>query len=158
MTKIKALIVDDEELARKNLAYLLKGYCPDVELIGEAEDITNAKKILNDSPVDLVLLDIEIPNGSGFDLLESINGSLNFQVVFVTAYHEYALRAFKYSAVDYILKPINPEELKQAIAKINPGSVTQSKEQLENLMENLHSKGEVMNKNRITFYGRIAIH
>ena len=87
-----------------------------------------------------------MPNGSGFDLLESINGSLNFQVVFVTAYHEYALRAFKYSAVDYILKPINPEELKQAIAKINPGSVTQSKEQLENLMENLHSKGEVMNK------------
>ena len=58
MTKIKALIADDEELARKNLAYLLKGYCPDVELIGEAEDITNAKKILNDSPVDLVLLDI----------------------------------------------------------------------------------------------------
>ena len=146
MTKIKALIVDDEELARKNLAYLIKDYCPQVELVGEAEDISKAKTLLKSNDVDLVLLDIEMPNGSGFDLLESINGSLNFQVVFVTAYHEYALRAFKYSAVDYILKPINPEELKQAIDKIKPGKVTQSKEQLDNLMENLQSKGEVMNK------------
>ncbi|NQV53462.1 MAG: response regulator transcription factor [Flavobacteriales bacterium] len=146
MTKIRTLIVDDEELARKNLEFILKDVCPQVEVVGVAANAKAAKKKIESENIDLLLLDIEMPNGSGFDLLESLEGQIDFKIIFITAYHEYALRAFKFSAVDYLLKPINSDELQAAIAKVQPGQDVESKEKIDTLIENISKKGGVMNK------------
>lgn len=146
MKKIRALIVDDEELARKNLAFILHDTCPEVEVVGEAANAKEAKKAIESQEIDLLLLDIEMPNGSGFDLLESLEEPIGFKIIFITAYHEYALRAFKFSAVDYLLKPINADELMQAVEKVNPGKDFESPEKIHTLIENISRKGEVMNK------------
>ena len=146
MTNIRTLIVDDEELARKNLEFILKDVCPQVEVIGEAANAKEAKKKIESENIDLLLLDIEMPNGSGFDLLESLGDQIDFKIIFITAYHEYALRAFKFSAVDYLLKPINSDELQAAIEKVRPGQDAESKEKIETLIENISKKGGVMNK------------
>lgn len=146
MKSIKALIVDDEELARKNLEYLLKDYCNQVEVIGTASSAREARKFLESNNIDLLLLDIEMPNGSGFELLESIKDEIDFKVIFITAYHEYALKAFKYSAVDYLLKPINPDELQSAVSKVRPGADSEPKEKIEALIDNIQSKGERLTK------------
>lgn len=146
MKKIRTLIVDDEELARKNLAFLLADYCPMVEVIGEAANSKEAQAFIDKESIDLLFLDIEMPNGSGFDLLENIKHDIDFKIIFVTAYHEYALRAFKYSAVDYILKPINPEELTIAVDKVNPGEHSESVEKIDHLIENIQRRGEQLDK------------
>ena len=146
MKRIKALIVDDEELARKNLEILLSDYCPIVEVIGTAANAREAKRFISTNHIDLLLLDIEMPNGSGFDLLESLEDEINFKIIFITAYHEYALKAFKYSAVDYLLKPINPDELQEAISKVRPGEDHESKAKIETLIDNIQRKGELINK------------
>jgi two-component system LytT family response regulator len=146
MKKIKALIVDDEDLARKNLEYMLNEHCPQVEVIGTAANAREGKKFIESNHIDLLLLDIEMPNGSGFDLLESLEDEVNFKVVFVTAYHDYALRAFRFSAVDYILKPINAEELQAAIDKVRPGEDREPREKIETLIDNMQRRGENLNK------------
>lgn len=146
MKRIKTLIVDDEELARKNIEFLLQDYCSQVEVIGTANSAREAKRFLSANNIDLLLLDIEMPNGSGFDLLESLEDEIDFKIIFITAYHEYALRAFKHSAVDYILKPINPEELQAAIDKIKPGKEGEPREKIDTLIENMQRRGENMNK------------
>lgn len=143
---IRTLIVDDEELARKNLVFMLNEHCPQVEVVGEASNMKTAKQILDDEEIDLLLLDIEMPNGSGFDLLEQHIGDFQFKIIFITAYHEYALKAFKFSALDYLLKPINSEELIQAINKVSPGKDFEPKVQIDHLIENLSKKGNVMDK------------
>jgi two-component system LytT family response regulator len=146
MKKIRTLIVDDEELARKNLEFLLTDYCPMVEVVGMASNVREAKAFIATESIDLLLLDIEMPNGSGFDLLESIKNDINFKIIFITAYHEYALKAFKYSAVDYLLKPINPVELSTSIGKLNPGEESESVEKIDALIENIHRRGEHLDK------------
>lgn len=130
MKRIGALIVDDEELARKNLEFLLKDDCPSVDVIGTADNAREAKKFVQANKIDLMFLDIEMPNGSGFELLESLEDEINFKIIFITAYHEYALKAFKYSAVDYLLKPINIDELQASIGKVQPGAGSESKEKI----------------------------
>lgn len=145
MNKLKAIIVDDEDLARKNLEFLLKDFCPQVEVVHMANGAKSATEYLKSNSVDIMFLDIEMPNGSGFDLLESLE-SIDFKIVFITAYHEYALKAFRYSAVDYILKPIDPEELERAVSKASKSGVPESKEKIELLIENMERKGEMLNK------------
>ncbi len=116
--KLRALVVDDEEFARKNLTMLLEEYCPEVEVIGEASRKDQAKAIIESSNPDVVFLDIRMPSGAeGFELLEEIENK-DFLVVFVTAFKDYAIRAFNASAVYYILKPIDIEELKTAVQKL----------------------------------------
>ena len=146
MKRISALIVDDEELARKNLEFLLKDDCPSVDVIGTAANAREAKKFVQANKIDLMFLDIEMPNGSGFELLESLEDEINFKIIFITAYHEYALKAFKYSAVDYLLKPINIDELQASIGKVQPGAGSESKEKISALIENMSKKGEAMGK------------
>jgi two-component system LytT family response regulator len=117
--KLRALVVDDEEFARKNLTMLLEEYCPDVEVIGEASRKEQAKAIIESSNPDVVFLDIRMPSGAeGFELLEEIENK-DFLVVFVTAFKDYAIRAFNASAVYYLLKPIDIEELKTAVSRVN---------------------------------------
>lgn len=116
--KLRALVVDDEEFARKNLSMLLEEYCPDVEVIGEASRKEQAKAIIEASNPDVVFLDIRMPSGAeGFELLEEIENK-NFLVVFVTAFKDYAIRAFNASAVYYLLKPVDIDELQLSVQRV----------------------------------------
>src|SRR6056297_3811429 len=102
---IRAIIIDDEEHARNNLRDMLKEYCSTVEIVGMSEDVTRSKKMIEELNPDLVFLDIKLSNSSGFELLELVK-SRNFGVIFVTAYDNFAIRAIKFSAIDYLLKPL----------------------------------------------------
>ena len=144
--KLRAIIVDDEEFARKNLTMLVNDYCPEIEVVGEASKKTDAIKLINEVNPDVVFLDIRMPSGAeGFELLDEIENK-NFLVVFVTAFKDYAVRAFNASAVYYLLKPIDIEELKLATQRLietktkyteSPGSYQTYFESLKDLSVNL---------------------
>lgn len=114
--KLKAIIIDDMELARASLKADLVDYCPDIEVVGEAEGVLSGAKLLRQITPDILFLDIEMEDGDGFDLLDILPEALG-SVIFVTARQDYALKAFQYSAVDYLLKPVDPELLKKAVQK-----------------------------------------
>jgi two-component system, LytTR family, response regulator len=112
---MKALIIDDERLARKELANMLVRY-DNIEIVGEAANADEAEALIVEKRPDLLFLDINMPGRSGFDLLESLEQAP--QVIFVTAYDEHALKAFQVNALDYLLKPIDPERLDAAVNKL----------------------------------------
>jgi two-component system, LytTR family, response regulator len=112
---MRALIVDDERLARKELLSLLAEY-KEIEIVGEAVNVDDAIEKINQLQPDLLFLDIQMPGKTGFDLLEELEKAPN--VIFTTAYDEYALKAFQVNALDYLLKPIQPERLKEAVTKM----------------------------------------
>jgi two-component system LytT family response regulator len=114
-TTFKAIIVDDEELARKDLKVLLKDFS-EIEIIGEAETVEETKNLIKKLDPNLIFLDIQMPGKSGFDLLEEIQ--TNAKIIFVTAYDEYAIRAFEVNAKDYLLKPVIKERLALAIDRL----------------------------------------
>lgn len=114
---LRALIVDDEIASIRSLEILLSQFCKQVEVIGTARAIDEALLLTLKFKPDLVFLDIEMPSGSGFDFLEK-SKSCNFEVVFITAHNNYAVQAFRYSAIDYILKPIEIDDLINAVAKV----------------------------------------
>jgi two-component system, LytTR family, response regulator len=117
MELIKTILVDDEPGNIITLQELLKNYCSYISVVGIAENIDAAAALIQSERPDLVMLDIEMPYGNGFDLLEQLSPA-NFEVVFVTAFDNYAVRAFKYAAIDYILKPVNIQELQEAVDKV----------------------------------------
>ena len=119
MEAIKAVIVDDVILARTVLKADLDQYCPDVEVIGEADNVVDATKIINSLSPDLVFLDIEMGTHDGFDLVEMLGESAP-KVIFVTGSKDYAVKAFQIEAVDYLLKPIDPQLLVKAIKRVSP--------------------------------------
>jgi two-component system LytT family response regulator len=125
MTNLKAIIVDDERLARVNLKKLLEPHS-EIEIVGEASSCENALELINFHKPQLVFLDIQLSGETGFDLLELIDNSII--IVFVTAYDEFALRAFEVNAIDYLLKPVNPERLKIAIERVIKKEKKQKKE------------------------------
>lgn len=113
---MKVLIVDDEINARENLRLRLSKLDPDVIIIGEASNVNDAYEMIISNPIDLIFLDVEMPGGNGFSLLEKLN-SIDFEVVFVTAYSQYAMEAFDHFALGYITKPIDNELLTKAYLK-----------------------------------------
>jgi two-component system LytT family response regulator len=115
--QIKSIIVDDEKHGRENLAGILTEHCPEVEITGNANSVESAIKLIEDQAPDLVFLDIEMPGKKGLQLLEHFD-DFTFEVIFVTAYDNYAIKAIRFSAADYILKPINYHELKAAVEKV----------------------------------------
>jgi len=118
MTKITAIIVDDEYLARENLRMLLADYCPEVEVLGTGENVEEARQLIADKKPDAVFLDIRMPSGEeGLELLDDVPIN-NFQIVFVTAFKEHAIKAFNINSIHYILKPIDIDDLKEAVAKL----------------------------------------
>ncbi len=151
MDKLVSIIVDDESNGRQVLSRLLKDHCPEIEIAGIAESAPQARLLVEQHAPDVVFLDITMPVESGFDFLDGYEDR-PFSVVFVTAYHEHALRAIKASAVDYILKPIDLIDLREAIRKLTSlhreakGNVPQpnfgGKEHAKVLHENLQAKGE----------------
>jgi two-component system LytT family response regulator len=148
--KLRAIVVDDEELARKNLIMLLEEYCPDIEVIGEASRKSQAKAIIESSQPDVVFLDIRMPSGAeGFELLDELEEK-NFLVVFVTAFKDYAVRAFNASAVYYVLKPIDIEELQTAVDKLKEAnqSFTAEPENFKVYYNSLRNLSDALLKNK----------
>ncbi len=127
---IKTIIIEDEQKSREMLAAMIQKNCPDLEIVGLASNVNEGVTLIQTLKPELVFLDISMPDGSGFDLLEKVSGH-KFELIFATASDQHAIRAIKFSACDYLLKPIDNEELKAAVDK-----VVQKKKAMPN-MENL---------------------
>lgn len=116
--KYRALIIDDVTEARNNLRRDIRDWCPEIEIIGEADGVVSGAKEMKRLQPDLLFLDIQMQDGSGFDLLDII-GEMRAKVIFTTASDAFAVKAFRYAAVDYLMKPIDPDDLKSAINKLS---------------------------------------
>ena len=114
MVKLKTIIVEDEEMSREILRNYLQKYCPKIELVGEASNIEEGLQLIRNQTLDLVFLDVEMPHGNAFDLLEQV-GDRSFETVFVTAYNQYAIEALNTHASYYLLKPVSIDELIKAV-------------------------------------------
>jgi len=117
VNRYTAILIDDEEPGRRNLAFLLEKYCPEIEVIAEASNAAEARERILTLGPNVLFLDINMPELNGFDLLESLNKK-DFTVVFVTAHKDYGIQAVKAGAIDYLLKPIVIKELQQAVNKV----------------------------------------
>jgi len=138
---IRAIIVDDELNNRENLNALLAEYCQPVEVVGMADSVDTAFTLIKAQKPDLVFLDIKMPEKNGFELLESIK-EINFEVIIVTAYNQFAIQAIKFCAIDYLLKPIDLIELINAVENV-ARRIGQKEEnqQLKQLISHLNNKG-----------------
>lgn len=116
MEKIKAILVDDELPALSSLEILLREYCPEVEVVGTSRNVENAITLIDAKRPDVVFLDIEMPEYNGFELLKMVE-QIDFDVIFVSAYNEYVLKAFEVSSLDYLLKPVDINGLMNAVKK-----------------------------------------
>ena len=138
----RSLIVDDEPKSVELLEALLEDYCPHVEVVGTASDVRSAVQAIREAKPDLVFLDIAMPDGDGFRVLEVV-GERNFEVIFTTAYEQYAVRAFEFSALHYLLKPIDIVALTDAVSRLNQPQVEQRlANRVELLFDNLHQEAE----------------
>lgn len=135
---MKVILVDDELSAREILKAQLNRYHPDIEIVGEASSAESAQNLLKSCTPDIVFLDVEMPGGSGFELLESLN-EIRFHIIFTTAFSEYAIRAIKFSALDYILKPIDRQELADAIRKAETAPRNYTTELFDSVMSNVRA-------------------
>ncbi|MRS04825.1 response regulator transcription factor [bacterium] len=136
---IRAVIIDDEKLSRDVIFNYLNEYCPDVEVVAQASSVKTALSAIQKTTPDLVFLDIEMPDGTGFDLLNKVD-KIDFKIIFVTAYSEYAIKAFRFSAIDYLLKPVKIDELIDAVARVRSAGTTGiSAEIISSLLNNLRS-------------------
>ena len=138
---LKALVIDDEKFGRDGMQSLLTDYCPEVQVIGTADSALTAIKEIRAKNPDLVFLDVEMPHGTGFNVLESVP-DMDFEVIFTTAYNQYAIQAIRFSAIDYLLKPIDHKELIEAVKRAGEKRATGLRNpNLELLIENLKSNG-----------------
>ena len=136
----KCIIIDDEPNARKLLESIIKQYCPELEIVALCEDLPNGIKAIKKYGPSLIFLDIEMPGHSGLELLDFFNDDeINFNVIFTTAYNEYAIQAFRFSAIDYLLKPLQHLLLVEAVQRFLKKQDNQKVAQLKNLKENLQS-------------------
>ncbi|MCB9173365.1 MAG: response regulator transcription factor [Flavobacteriales bacterium] len=135
---IKAIVIDDEEKSRKVLIRLIEEVSEDINVIGEAGSVKEGFEVINKLKPDLVFLDIEMLDGTGFKLLEKFN-KISFDVIFTTAYDQYAIRAFKFSALDYLLKPINVDDLESALSRVKKNETSENDKfaLIENLLQNV---------------------
>lgn len=138
---LRTVIIDDESPVRETLSRLILKTCPQVKLVGEANSVKSGLIAIREKSPDLILLDIKMDDGTGFDLLKRIE-NINFKIIFVTAYEEYAIRAFEFSAIDYILKPVNPEKLVEAVKRADCLRQKEFNTQLGALRENLENPGK----------------
>ncbi len=142
MKKIKALIVDDEPMACQLMKGILEEFCPQVEIVDLCRNLPEGVKSIHKYQPDIVFLDIEMPGHSGLELLDFFNDNeVNFSIIFTTAYNQYAIKAFKLSAFDYILKPISPESIVEVIERYENNQIKQS--HFSVLKENLLAQNSV---------------
>ncbi|ESU20527.1 hypothetical protein FCR2A7T_08330 [Flavobacterium cauense R2A-7] len=142
---LRAVIIDDIENIRKKNSTMIKMNCPSVTLIGEADSVESGVKLIKQLSPDLVFLDVEMPDGTGFDLLQKLK-PFSFKVIFITGYEDFAVKAFRFSAIDYLLKPLDPDDLVEAVKKAESSL---SKEvfdmKLSNLFANLERPKNLQN-------------
>lgn len=139
---IRAIIIEDEKMSRETLRRMLEKYCPSVEIVAEADGYRTGLEQIKKHDPDVIFLDIQMPDGSGFRLLEELD-EVNFEVIFTTAFDQFAIKAIKYSALDYLLKPIIPQDLVDAIKKVERKRIeTKKKKNLDVFLENIHSQEE----------------
>jgi two-component system, LytTR family, response regulator len=148
MVLMKALLVDDEQPNLDNLQALLKAYCPQVDVCGTALNAQAAKSLLYTYQPDLVFLDIQMPEQNGFDLLRSLP-THHFEVIFVTAYDQYAIQALRFAAVDYLLKPVAIDELQAAVARAEQQHRLKEQNQLLQNLMHLLKAGPKQDEQRI---------
>jgi two-component system LytT family response regulator len=143
MKKYTAIIIDDIEQARTTLAQDLHIYAPDFEIVGEASGVVEGAKLLKHTRPDILFLDIQMQDGSGFDLLDVLP-EINFKIIFITASDAHAIKAFRYAAIDYLLKPIDPDELTGALDKFRQFNINESDKYrfLNERLKNHHKPNE----------------
>ncbi|MBN8821599.1 MULTISPECIES: LytTR family DNA-binding domain-containing protein [unclassified Spirosoma] len=136
---IKAVIIDDEEHCRETLSMQLDKYCSDVTVVATFPSAIEGLQYLQQTPPDLLFLDIEMPLMNGFELLEKLH-AISFAIIFTTGYDMYAIKAIRFSALDYLLKPIDRDDLQKAVGKLQRKSIAQMAQQIELLVEKLGVK------------------
>jgi len=156
---ITAILVDDDDNLRNGMKTLLARYAPEIKIIGEADSVVTGTELLLQNQPQVAFLDIHLGDGSGFDLLEEVNrkGKLNSQIVFITAHEQYAIKAFRFSALDFLLKPVDPEELEKVIGKLKTVlDKNDNVAHIDLLLENIRKK--VDNFKRIALSTADGIH
>ena len=152
---LRTVIIDDEAHVRETLTRLLVIHCPQVKVVGEAYSVASGLKIIHELNPQLVLLDIKMDDGSGFDLLKKLE-IIDFKVIFITAYEKYAVQAFKFAAIDFLLKPVNPEELADAVMRaenlVQEHFNTQLQAMQENMRTDLRQKKKIVLKTLENIY------
>jgi len=151
---IKAIIIDDEAPALETLKLKLEMYCESIEVVAVCHSAKEGLQAINEHKPDLVFLDIEMPWMNGFEMLECLGDNINFEVVFVTAYDQYAIRAFKVKAQDYLLKPVDKDDLINCVNRIQESSEHFSKEKLTEIVSEMDKP---LNSNRILLHAKNAI-
>ncbi len=139
---IKAILIDDEAGARQTLSALLEEYCPEISIVAQCSNVPEGVRMINKENPDVVFLDIEMPEYNGFELMDFFK-EIDFEIVFVTAYSQYAIRAFEVSAVDYLLKPVEIDPLKNAVEKVIQKRKQQNINQRLDLMKSTYSGEEI---------------
>ncbi|WP_286927697.1 LytR/AlgR family response regulator transcription factor [Flavobacterium sp. UBA4197] len=135
---LRAVVIDDIETIRKKNITTIKSNCPNIAIIGQADSVTSGINLIRQVSPDLVFLDVEMPDGTGFDLLQKLQ-PINFKVIFITGYEDFAIRAFRFSAIDYLLKPLDSVDLVEAVKK---AEVSLSSEIFDMKLNNLFSNLE----------------
>ncbi|WP_439553444.1 LytR/AlgR family response regulator transcription factor [Flavobacterium macrobrachii] len=157
---ITAILIDDDANLRNGMKSLFERYAPEIKIIGEADSVETGTHLLKEQQPQVVFLDIHLGDGTGFDLLEEVykNGvKITAQIIFITAHEQYAIKAFRFSALDFLLKPVDPEELQKVIAKLkNVIDKSDSAAHIDLLLENIRKK--VDNFKRIALSNSDGIH
>lgn len=151
---IKAILIDDIEQARNTLKRDLQEYAPEIEVIGEASGVVEGAKLLRKVQPNIVFLDIQMQDGSGFDLLDMLP-EIPFKIIFITASDAHAIKAFRYAAIDYLLKPVDPDELMQALARFKE---QQTDEQAKYKLLNDSLKNHNKPSERLALHSQDKIH
>jgi len=136
---VRAVIIDDESNIRQLLTSIIEQECSKVQIVGEADSVAAGIRIIQEFKPDLVFLDIKLPDGAGFDILTKIS-NIDFNIIFVTAYDEYAVKAFEFCAIDYILKPIDSDVLKRAVKRATHIMTAELSLKMNTLLSNLDKK------------------
>ena len=136
---INAVIIDDPEVARNNLKTDIQSFCPHINIIGEANSVVSGIKLIQKVQPTLIFLDVSLGDGTGFDILEIVDND-QYKIIFTTASGSHAVKAFRFSAIDYLLKPIDPDELIEAVKKVENTSTTQ----INTLKENLNQTEKII--------------
>jgi two-component system LytT family response regulator len=152
-TNLKAVIVDDELSGIEVLEYALKRHCPEIEIVHTFSSSTEALEKIPSLMPDVLFVDVEMPQLNGFELVEKL-ASLNIQIIFITAYNEFALKAFRVSALDYLLKPVDIDELKAAVAKLK-SLAKPDNQAMDALLEYIKSQKQI---NKISLSTEKGIH
>lgn len=134
---MRAVMIDDEKNCRVSLRNNLREYCPAIEIVGEADGVTTGISLIKEIKPEVIFLDIQMIDGNGFDVLDAFD-QIDFKIIFVTAFDNYAIKAFNYSAVHYLLKPVHPNDLKEAVERTHE-LIGDGNDQLDKLKDQYNS-------------------